>query len=193
MRVCAHAEHLWAAQRTPRPSGPSICVWEYAGLAEDEWNAELARSKQPGVLDRTSARRILAASRRRRREKETGGTEVSVPVPAQTSRDDAGSDGISNVPAPGRPNLRINLDPAAVSDAAIMSALGGGGGEADAGGANELPIDAQDGAAADASAAPDLDVAWSREQLDAALNSISSNSSGGSSGGINWAEFVEVD
>ena len=74
---------------------------------------------------------------------------------------------------PGRPSIRINLDPAAVSDTAIMSA-----------------------------ANSDLDAAWSREELDAALSGGDSYGDGNVSGGarrdtrhheIDWDQFVEVD
>jgi hypothetical protein len=133
-----------------QPSGPSVCVWEYAGLEEAEWKSELARSK--GVLDRTSARRILAASLRRRRRESGGGGGVAeapnastalwgefVNEPAALPAVRNGTVAQSTLAAVSKPTMRIDFDAEAVSDAAIMSALGG---ESGAGLTGEIPIDA---------------------------------------------------
>ena len=95
-----------------------------------------------------------------------------------------------------RPSMRID-DEAAVSDAAIMSALGIGEDDCTSPPPSaELLIDTQ--------ATPpnsDLDVAWSHTELKAAL--YDSNGDGNDGGGnctsghvshkIDWNEFVEVD
>jgi len=47
--------------RRERTESPSLRIWDYAGLRQEQWQAELARSG--GELDKASARRILAASR----------------------------------------------------------------------------------------------------------------------------------
>ena len=68
---------------------------------------------------------------------DSGGSSVSGEMPIDAQEE------------PAKPTMRIELDPEAVSDAAIMSALGGAGGGDVAG---EMPIDAQPEAAAPGSA-----------------------------------------
>ena len=151
-------------------------------MSEAEWHAELGRSKQhPGMLDRTSARRILAASRRRQRLTDEPEPELETePV------------------KPGHPSIRIDLDPAALSDTAILSALGGGEAGRTAGGAGplstDLPIDApQDMGTATTATDADLDAAWSREELDAALCGRNDRGDNINNDVIDWAQFTEVD
>ena len=148
-------------------------------MTEAEWHAELGR-KHPGVLDRTSARRILAAARRRQRQ--TDDLEPEPETEAETAE-----------PLnPRRPSIHIDLDPAAHSGAAMLSALGAGERARASARAvplsTDLPIDAPPDMGTDTTATnADLDVAWSRQELDAALCGRNNR------GEIDWTQFAEVD
>ena len=79
--------------------------------------------------------------------------------PAGVDADSTSKADLHEQGSPAKPSMRIELDPEAVSDAAIMSALGGeGGGTADGGAAgSDLPIDAQQGSPAKPSMRIELD------------------------------------
>lgn len=111
-------------------------------------------------------------------------------------------------PQTGQPvplSIRMNLDPAAASNAGTIGALGGNG-DHQARGLRvntELPIDAQNMDKTRTVANSDLDVAWSREELDAALSDGDIRGDGNARGarteastcphGIDWDQFIEVD
>ena len=96
----------------------------------------------------------MAASRRRQRLTEEHKTKTEPTRPKMEQ--------------PGRPSIRISLDPAAVSDTAIMTALGGNADHwtaaSELSATTELPIDAQDINMFPTAANSDLGAAGAREE-----------------------------
>ena len=99
----------------------------------------------------------------------------------------------------------MNFDPAPVSNAGTIGALGGNGDDQGPGLRvnTDLPIDAHDMDKTCTAANSDLDLAWSREELDAALSDGDIRDDDNACGArtdastcpreIDWDQFVEVD